>query len=104
MLHYFKHVIPLTMSIMGNLLGARQQLLNQAMERAPPRSFLDALDALLRWIDGVESLLDSEPVVTNFSGNTEEQLHQYRVSIVTVTSPTSTGLVLSLLPAPPVQG
>lgn len=62
------------------MTGERQQLLSQAMERAPPKSFLAALDALIKWIEGVESLLESEPVVVNVVDSMEDQLHQYRVS------------------------
>ena len=60
--------------------GERQQLLSKAMERAPPKSFLAALDALVTWIEGVESLLLSEPVVNNTAEQMEDQLHHYRVS------------------------
>ncbi len=59
--------------------GERQQILSKALEKAPPKSYLDAMVALLKWIEGVEILLQLEPFLVNESSVMEEQLTQYRV-------------------------
>ena len=50
------------------------------MERAPPKSFLDAMEALLRWVEGVELLLQSEAFTVSDVDVMEDNLNQYRVS------------------------
>ena len=59
--------------------GERQQALTGALEKAPPKSYLDAMGALLKWIEGVELLLQSEPFLVSEGAIMEEQLVQYRV-------------------------
>jgi len=59
-------------------IGERQKLLMKAMERAPPKSFLDAMQALVKWIEGVENLIESEPLLLNREEVMNEQLQQYR--------------------------
>ena len=80
---------------MAPFVGERQQLLSKAMERAPPKSFLAALDALVTWIEGVESVLVAEPVVNNTVELMEEQLSHYRVSRLIL------GILHHQVPPPP---
>ena len=57
-------------------------MLSEALDRAPPRSYLEAMNALSHWIEGVENLLDVEPFrVTELKG-LEEQYTQFRVSVI----------------------
>ena len=64
--------------------GSRQKQLNKALERAPPKSFLDAMEALQGWIEGVELLLDSEPFVVNNMQILNDNLVQYKVGLHTL--------------------
>lgn len=54
--------------------------MTKALEKAPPKSYLDAMAALLKWIEGVEMLLQSEPFLVSEIDVMEDQLEQYRVS------------------------
>lgn len=60
-------------------LGERQQALSKALEKAPPKSYLDAMGALLKWIQDVEQLLESEPFFVNEPDIMEDQVAQFRV-------------------------
>ena len=62
----------------------RQEALNSALEKAPPKSYLDAMAALFKWIEGVEILLESEPFYVNKPDIMEEQLAQFRVSNIRI--------------------
>ncbi len=64
---------------MPDVSGERQNKLTSAMERAPPKSFLDAFQALLKWIEGVELLIQSESFSVNSVDVMEDQLTHYRV-------------------------
>ncbi len=50
------------------------------MERAPPKSFLDAMEALLRWVEGVELLLQSEAFTVSDVEVMEDNANQYKVN------------------------
>lgn len=59
----------------------RQQELTNAQDKAPPRSYLEAMEALLKWVTHMESLLASEKMKINEAEVMEEQLKQYKVLI-----------------------
>ncbi|KAK2181696.1 hypothetical protein NP493_384g04000 [Ridgeia piscesae] len=59
-------------------LGTWQEKLCRALEKAPPKTYLEAMAALLKWIEGVELLLQSEPFQVTDSATMEEQVLQYR--------------------------
>ena len=54
-------------------------MLGKALEKAPPKSYLDAMAALMKWIEGVELLLESETDQANYLHVMEEQVSQYQV-------------------------
>jgi dystrophin len=58
----------------------RQQELTNAQDKAPPRSYLEAMEALLKWIMNMESLLSSERFQVTDCDLMKEQLRQFRVS------------------------
>ena len=62
--------------------GTWQEKLCRALEKAPPKTYLEAMAALLKWIEGVELLLQSEPFQVTDSPTMEEQVLQYRVGAV----------------------
>ena len=59
--------------------GVYQDKLCKALEKAPPKTYLEAMAALLKWIEGVELLLESEPFQVTDTGTMEEQGLHYRV-------------------------
>ena len=59
--------------------GVYQDKLCKALEKAPPKTYLEAMAALLKWIEGVEMLLESEPFQVTDTGTMEEQGLHYRV-------------------------
>ena len=58
----------------------RQQEMTNAQDKAPPKSYLEAMEALLKWITHMESLLASETFQVSESEVMEEQLKQFKVS------------------------
>ena len=64
--------------------GERHAVLAKALEKAPPKSYLDAMAALMKWIEGVELLLESEVDQANYLHVMEEQVSQYQVNNVSV--------------------
>ncbi|KAL5009782.1 hypothetical protein ScPMuIL_012087 [Solemya velum] len=59
-------------------ISERQHLLTEALNKAPPRAYLDAMDALLKWISHIENVLQSEKFQVRSLKVLEEQLQQYR--------------------------
>lgn len=57
----------------------RQQELTNAQDKAPPRSYLEAMEALLKWITNMESLLSTETFQVTECEVMKEQLKQFRV-------------------------
>ncbi|XP_061169275.1 dystrophin-like isoform X1 [Saccostrea echinata] len=62
-----------------NKIYKRQQELMNAQDKAPPRSYLEAMEALLKWITHMESVLASERFQVTECEVMEEQLKQYRI-------------------------
>ena len=63
---------------------ARQRLLMKALEGAPPKSYLEALSSFIKWMEGVENLLESEPLKFNSIKVMSENLEPYKVRLVTL--------------------
>ncbi|XP_078330229.1 dystrophin-like isoform X4 [Crassostrea virginica] len=61
-----------------NKIYKRQQELTNAQDKAPPKSYLEAMEALLKWITHMESLLASETFQVSESEVMEEQLKQFK--------------------------
>ncbi|KAK3089530.1 hypothetical protein FSP39_004327 [Pinctada imbricata] len=61
-----------------NKIYKRQQDLVEALEKAPPKTYLEAMGALMKWISDMERVLDTEEFVVVGCDVMEEQLTQYR--------------------------
>lgn len=59
--------------------GKRQQSLSDALEKAPPRTYLEAMGALLKWLGDMEAVLDTEKFVITDVEVLDTQLQQFRV-------------------------
>ncbi|KAK6187729.1 hypothetical protein SNE40_005688 [Patella caerulea] len=59
-------------------MGIRQKKLQEAMQKVPPKSYLDAMQALLKWICDMENILKSEKVKVTDVESMEKQLSQYK--------------------------
>lgn len=59
--------------------GERQLWLSESLEKTPPSSYLDAMDAFVHWIDGAEFVLKTEAFSFADLEVMEHQLHQYQV-------------------------
>ena len=66
------------------VVGMWQEKLCKALEKAPPKTYLEAMAALLKWIEGVELLLESEPFQVTDTSTMEEQGLHYRVGNITL--------------------
>ena len=60
--------------------GERQALLLEALEKAPPRSYLEAMAVLLKWLGDIEFVLQSEKVQTGSLRVMNHKLEIYKVS------------------------
>ena len=58
--------------------GERQLWLSESLEKTPPSSYLDAMDAFVHWIDGAEFVLKTEAFSFADLEVMEHQLHQYQ--------------------------
>jgi hypothetical protein len=54
--------------------------LTDALERAPPKAYLEAREALLRWLHNNEEVLVSEKFCIKELAVMEKQLKQFKVS------------------------
>uniref|UniRef100_T1IRG4 Protein detached n=1 Tax=Strigamia maritima TaxID=126957 RepID=T1IRG4_STRMM len=59
-------------------LGERQRHLMQALERSPPIRYIEAMEALVTWINSVEEALLSEEFVINDVDVLEDQVQKYK--------------------------
>lgn len=53
----------------------------KALERAPPKSYLDAMQAMRKWVEGVEHILDTEPYAVTHLSAMHDSLTQFKVDI-----------------------
>lgn len=63
------------------IIGKRQRLLAEVLEKVPPKSYIEAVAATLKWINDMESVLLTEKYMVCDVDTMEEQLQQYRVSL-----------------------
>lgn len=66
------------------ILGKRQRLLSEALDKVPPKSYVEAVGATLKWISDMESVLLTEKYMVCDIETMEEQLQQYRVSGISI--------------------
>ena len=66
------------------IIGKRQRLLAEVLEKVPPKSYIEAVAATLKWINDMESVLLTEKYMVCDVDTMEEQLQQYRVSLVII--------------------
>ncbi|XP_069136952.1 dystrophin-like isoform X1 [Argopecten irradians] len=59
-------------------ISKRQQNLSDALEKAPPRTYLEAMGALLKWLSDMESVLETERFVITNVEVLDAQLQQFR--------------------------
>jgi hypothetical protein len=61
-------------------LAEKQTQLNNAVDRSPPQKYLEAMDALMKWVHNVEGVLLSEHAVVADIAVMEDQLQKFNVS------------------------
>jgi len=61
-------------------LAEKQTELNNAVDRSPPQKYLEAMDALMKWVHNVEGVLLSEHAVVADIAVMEDQLQKFNVS------------------------
>ncbi|ESO83438.1 hypothetical protein LOTGIDRAFT_169302 [Lottia gigantea] len=59
-------------------MGLNLTALEKYMEKTPPKSYVDAMQALLKWICDMENILKGEKVKITDVESTEKQLAQYK--------------------------
>ncbi|KAL3882693.1 hypothetical protein ACJMK2_029006, partial [Sinanodonta woodiana] len=59
-------------------IGERQRQLTEALEKAPPKAYLEAIDALLTWINNNEQVLQSESFQVTETSLMEKQRSQFK--------------------------
>ena len=65
---------------MSYRLAEKQTELNNAIDRSPPQKYLEAMDALMKWVHNVEGVLLSEHAVVADIAVMEDQLQKFNVS------------------------
>lgn len=65
---------------MSYRLAEKQTELNNAVDRSPPQKYLEAMDALMKWVHNVEGVLLSEHAVVADIAVMEDQLQKFNVS------------------------
>lgn len=65
---------------MSYRLAEKQTELNNAVDRSPPQKYLEAMDALMKWVHNVEGVLLSEHAVVADIAVMEDQLQKFIVS------------------------
>jgi hypothetical protein len=63
-------------------LAGKQTELNNAVDRSPPQKYLEAMDALMKWVHNVEGVLLSEHAVVADIAVMEDQLQKFNVSLL----------------------
>jgi hypothetical protein len=61
-------------------LAEKQTELNNAVDKSPPQKYLEAMEALMKWVHNVEGVLLSEHAVVTDAAVMEDQLQKFRVS------------------------
>jgi len=66
--------------MMSYRLAEKQTELNNAVDRSPPQKYMEAMDALMKWVHNVEGVLLSEHAVVADIAVMEDQLQKFNVS------------------------
>ncbi|XP_041352153.1 dystrophin-like isoform X2 [Gigantopelta aegis] len=59
-------------------MGERNRLLMEALDKAPSKSYLEAMSAIIHWLTDMEAVLQTEKITMTTVETMEEQLQQYR--------------------------
>nr|CAD7573370.1 unnamed protein product [Timema californicum] len=59
-------------------LAERQTELSSVMDRTPPKKYLEAMEALMKWVHSVEGLLLSEHAVVSDADTMKDQLQKFQ--------------------------
>ncbi|XP_033609096.1 dystrophin, isoforms A/C/F/G/H isoform X6 [Cryptotermes secundus] len=59
-------------------LAEKQTELNNAVDKSPPQKYLEAMEALMKWVHNVEGVLLSEHAVVTDSAVMEDQLQKFK--------------------------
>jgi hypothetical protein len=65
-------------------LAEKQTELNNAVDKSPPQKYLEAMEALMKWVHNVEGVLLSEHAVVADTAVMEDQLQKFKVIIYLV--------------------
>ncbi|XP_064628408.1 dystrophin-like isoform X4 [Lineus longissimus] len=60
-----------------NKIGERQQAILNAQDQSPPKAFLDAMQAFLKWLEDIEAFLESERFCVNELDILEDHYQHY---------------------------
>lgn len=60
----------------------RQTELSNAIDKSPPKKYLEAMEALMKWVHNVEGLLLSEHAVVAEMAVMKDQLKKFKVWII----------------------
>jgi hypothetical protein len=61
-------------------LAEKQTELSNAVDKSPPQKYLEAMEALMKWVQSVEGVLLSEHAVVADTAVMEDQLQKFKVS------------------------
>ncbi|XP_052240299.1 dystrophin-like isoform X2 [Dreissena polymorpha] len=59
-------------------IGERQRALTDLLERQPPKAYIEAMDALLRWLENNEEVIQSEKFIVKELPSLEKQLKHFK--------------------------
>jgi hypothetical protein len=64
-------------------LAEKQTELSNVVDKSPPQKYLEAMEALMKWVHNVEGVLLSEHAVVADAAVMEDQLQKFKVSHLT---------------------
>ena len=64
------------------ITGERQKKLSEALDKAPPKAYLEAMAALLKWLQNNKDVLKSEKYEVKELAVMEKQYRQFKVGSV----------------------
>ena len=66
------------------ITGERQKKLSEALDKAPPKAYLEAMAALLKWLQNNKDVLKSEKYEVKELAVMEKQYRQFKVCSVII--------------------
>ena len=69
------------------IIGERQKKLSEALDKAPPKAYLEAMAALLKWLQNNKDVLKSEKYEVRELAVMEKQYRQFKVGLVLIYFP-----------------